>query len=439
MIGLVCIDDFERKGASVSVNEIMGVVAQLRDARGCKVALILNEDSLDEKEQAELRRYSEKVINRVVQLLPTEAEATGIAFPHSDAVSQQLRAHCDELGIVNIRIMFRLRSIAKELMDIIKTADEDIRNAVLKSLVVLVWAALSPEGEGAPTLAYLKDKRLAHYFGDTEIKPSADEAEWNVMLNDYGFSHCDELDLLMVAGIDNGFFNDEKILIEIEKLLQNTAKLRGEAAMDAAWAPYHSSFDDNPDEVAQSIYDGCTNNLPYLTPVNLSGAVSVLKQTGHANEANDLLAKYVEAHADENIFDLSESAFGDLVTDPDVVAAFAEKAKETVAKLPQPVEAATRISKGGWSLEDEESLAALSVDDFVAEFKRAKGKERRAFIFGSLQFGKISNASERQRRVADNAKAALVKIGQESFLNASRLAAYGIKIDKPAATAEVES
>ncbi len=152
-----------------------------------------------------------------------------------------------------------------------------------------------------------------------------------------------------------------------------------------------------------------------------------------------MLAKYVEAHGDENIFDLSENAFGDLVTDPDVVAAFAEKAKETVAKLPQPMEAAARISKGGWGLEDEESLGALSVDDFVAEFKRAKGKERRAFIFGSLQFAKIANASERQRRIADNAKAALVKIGQESPLNASRLVAYGIKIDKPAAAAVVES
>ena len=78
-------------------------------------------------------------------------------------------------------------------------------------------------------------------------------------------------------------------------------------------------------------------------------------------------------------------------------------------------------------------------DDFVAEFKRAKGKERRAFIFGSLQFAKIGNASERQRRIADNAKAALVKIGQESSLNASRLVAYGIKIDKPAAAAVVET
>ena len=42
---LVCIDDFERKSDHVSVNEVMGTIAQLRDLRKCKVVLILNEDS----------------------------------------------------------------------------------------------------------------------------------------------------------------------------------------------------------------------------------------------------------------------------------------------------------------------------------------------------------------------------------------------------------
>ena len=144
-----------------------------------------------------------------------------------------------------------------------------------------------------------------------------------------------------------------------------------------------------------------------------------------------MLKRYIDAHCGEDIFDLSEDVFGGYVTDPDVVAAFAEKAKEKVDNLPVPMEAATRISNGGWSLKDEESLAALSVDDFVVAFKSAKGKERRTLIFGSLEFRKISNVSERQMRIAQNAKAALAKIGQESPLNARRLEAYGIKLDNP--------
>ena len=436
---LVCIDDFEREGKSVTVNEIMGVIAQLRDERKCKVVLILNEDSLNEQEKKEFHRYSEKVINRAIQFMPTEAEATAIAFTGTDELSKCLHSFCERLGIVNIRIMFKMRSVAKELMDMVKTADEDVRNAIVKSLVVLVWAAFSPPGEGAPSLAYLKDKRLGHFMGDDNKKYSSEETEWGVMLNDYGFSHCDDLDLLMISGIEQGFFNDEKVSIEIEKMLLNTAKIRGEAALTAAWATYHDSFDDNPEEVASSLYDGCVNNISYLTPVNLSGAVSLLKATGHVTQAHNLLERYIETHGSEDIFDLSEDVFGGHITDLDVVAGFAEKAKEKIDNPPLPVEAATRISKGGWSLKDEESLAALSVDDFVAAFKSAKGKERRAFIFGSLEFRKVSNASERQMRIAQNAQAALVKIGQESPLNARRLEAYGIKLDKPKEVTTAES
>ena len=428
---LVCIDDFERKGKSVTVNEIMGVIAQLRDARRCKVVLILNEDSLDEKEKEEFHRYSEKVINRAIQFKPTEAEATAIAFPGNDDLNECLRKYCENLGILNIRIMLKMLRIAKELLDLVKTTDEYVRNAILRSLVVLVWAAFSPPGEGAPSLAYLKDKRFGHFMGYDDKKVSPQETEWGVMLNDYGFSHCDELGLLMISGIEQGFFNDEKVSIEIEKLLINTAKIRGEAALTAAWAAYHDSFDDNADEVASSLYDGFLKNISYLTPLNLNGAVIILKTTGHVTQAHDLLKRYIDAHCGEDIFDLSEDVFGGYVTDPDVVAAFAEKAKEKVDNLPVPMEAATRISNGGWSLKDEESLAALSVDDFVVAFKSAKGKERRTLIFGSLEFRKISNASERQMRIAQNAKAALAKIGQESPLNARRLEAYGIKLDNP--------
>ena len=76
---LVCFDDFERKSKTVTVNEIMGTIAQLRDERKCKIVLILNEDSLDESEHAEFVRYSEKVINASFVFEQTAAEAAEIA------------------------------------------------------------------------------------------------------------------------------------------------------------------------------------------------------------------------------------------------------------------------------------------------------------------------------------------------------------------------
>jgi hypothetical protein len=176
--------------------------------------------------------------------------------------------------------------------------------------------------------------------------------------------------------------------------------------LDAAWRPFHSPFDNNPDEVATAIYEGCFNNIKYLSSNNLSGADS------------------------NKIFDLAENPFGDLVTEPDVVRAFAEKMKNETKTLPTPMDAVSRIARGGWNSEDEESLATISVDEFVRFFKSMRGKGRTDFIFGSLAFRKLGGRTPRQQQIADNALSALVKIGRESPLNAHRLKAYNVTLPK---------
>ena len=425
---LVCIDDFERKAASVSVNEIMGVIAQLRDARRCKVVLILNEDSLDEKEKAEFHRYSEKVINRIVRFVPTEAEAAAVAFPNADPLSGVLRTYCERLGITNIRIMFNIRDIASDIIDIMPTVDDDIRDDVLKQLVVLVWAAASPAGEGAPTIDYLKGKRAKQSFGSSNTTYSAEEVEWGVLLNDYGFSHCDDLDLLMIEGTEDGFFNDEKLGDEIGKLVRNTAKIRAEKALTDAWSIFHESFDDNPDDVAKALYSGCMENIQYLTPINLSSAVTILKDTGHVADADSLLKTYMETRHDLGAFDLEDHPFGDDVKDAGVRQAFAQKAKAVAKPTRDPVEAAQKIRTGSWNPEDEKSLASLEINDFKTMFKSLRGKARRDVIFGSISFSRVSNATPVQVRIAERARAALREIGRESPLNAHRLGAYGVTV-----------
>lgn len=58
---IICIDDLERKGKDLSLNDVLGLVAHLKDEKQCKVALIFNEDELeDEKETFD--KYEEKML-----------------------------------------------------------------------------------------------------------------------------------------------------------------------------------------------------------------------------------------------------------------------------------------------------------------------------------------------------------------------------------------
>ena len=333
----------------------------------------------------------------------------------------ELREACVALGIVNIRVLEKIKQFAVELTTLLKGVDVGVSRAVVRSLVVIVWSILSPEGEGAPTLAFLLEKREKQAFGFDKIETTAEEDRWGGLLDAYGFTFCDEFDKELIEGIRNGFFDEAALTPGIEKYLKDAAAHRAQTAATAAWEPFHGSFDDNAEEVATSIFNGYITNIAHITPINLSAAVKILKDIGHHARAHMLLDKYIVENEGKASFDLDEDPFGSKVRDADVRAAFARRAKAT-APLPTALEAARRIYKGGWSSRDEEVLGRLTVENFKQLFHSMQGDDRRTLIMGCLEPRKISNATPQQRSISSNAEAALVEIGRESVLNAHRLA-----------------
>jgi len=405
----------------------MGTIAQLRDARKCKVVLILNEDTLDENESSEFKRYSEKVLNSSFQFDPTPAESAAIAFPNNDTLSCDLREACTQLQITNIRVMQKIGRYARNLMELLKDVDPDVAKSVIRSLVVIVWSIITPKGEGAPSLEYISKNQFALMSWQNEQTP-VEESKFDSILERYGFSHFDEFDEILATDVRNGFFNEENILSGANKYLKDVQLSRAQEAMKAAWIPFHGSFDGNEEEVAKSLFDGLVENIEYLSPSNLSAAVKVLKDVGFEDLGQKLLDSFMESRADDYNFDLSDEPFGSLVNDPDVLKAFEKKAAEVQKALLTPMEAASMLYKDHFLPEAEEALAKLSVDDFIALFKETKGADQAVLVKGCLAFRRIINASERQSHITETAQTALLKIGEESALNAHRIVKYGITV-----------
>ena len=85
--------------------------------------------------------------------------------------------------------------------------------------------------------------------------------------------------------------------------------------------------------------------------------------------------------------------------------------------------------RDGWGGSDEEILSAATEEDFYKIFKMKEGKDLSAYVDVCLQFGRFVDATEQQKAIAEKAKNALMKIGQESNLNRIRVRKYGISID----------
>jgi hypothetical protein len=208
---IICIDDIERRGKGLTVRDVLGLISNLKEHKHCKVALVLNDDALgeDEAQKAEFDLYLEKVADRFLKFEPTPEESVKIAFPVADEITNLLSSNCIVLGVSNIRVIKKLEQFIRQAKPLFVGLHERAFFQMLQSILLLGWATYEPKF--APSLDFLKNKRGSNYFGLQREELTDQESAWNALLDVYGFNKADEMDLLLLDGIRNGFFNEEKL------------------------------------------------------------------------------------------------------------------------------------------------------------------------------------------------------------------------------------
>lgn len=427
---IICIDDMERRGKNLSVREVLGLVSNLRELKGCKVALILNDEALEEDKE-EFKKYLEKVVDTSLKFEPSAQECASIALPKDGETNKLLAESCVALGISNIRLIKRIERSMRQVEAMLKGFDKQVLKQAVQSLALLGWSVYEPAR--APSLDYLQHRRGPDIFGaDKDEVVPANEAAWNALLDDYGFSGMDEFDLVLLEGIRNGFF-DSSLLEKRASPLNNQIKAaKLSTAFQDAWRMFHDSFADNQEQVLNAIYQSFFEGVQYITPVNLSGTVSLFKELGRQEQAAAIIKHYVKSHGeDREFFDLNNYPFGGDVKDPDVVRAFSEKYATFKVEREITTTLLSMANMNGWSEKDIVTLSTMPVEEYYKLFKKSEGRDLRRIINACLQFDNIMNATEQMKRISKRAKDALRRIGQESEINARRVKRYGIEVRVP--------
>jgi hypothetical protein len=425
---IICIDDIERRGRGLHVRDIMGLASNLKEHKGCKVVLILNDEALEE-DKDEFRTYYEKVVDSTLTFAPTPEESARIALTGKTITDQLLASHCVALGISNIRLIKKIERVIRKAEPMLKKYDEQVFNQAAQSLALFGWSLYEPSK--APPIEYLKKRNPAQYLMRDKQNISEEEAAWNALLDAYHFTSMDELDLVLLDGMRNGYFDAgalEKHAAELDKTFK-AAKL--DNSFKDAWGLYHNSFENDEDKVLDAIYSSFVKNVGNISAMNLSGTITLFKELGRPEQAAEMIKYYVEHHGDERKdYDLENLPFSDRVTDPDVISALNKKFM-SVKEVRNPTDTLLGVSSG-WSAEDLTYLASLPVDDYYAVFKKSDSQILPKLIRAALQFDQIGNASDQMKEVSRRAKEALRRIGRESRINARRVAKYAIRLDDAA-------
>ena len=433
---VICIDDFERRGKDLSVKDTLGLVSFLREQRECKVVLLLNKDELGDDFQ-EFDDHSEKVIDVNLKFNPEPSEAVEIALSNPTHIDSLIGENCTKLGISNIRVIKKTQRYANIIYPTIESFHENIANQAANSLTLFTWSKF--QRTLAPSIEFLKKRGSSFARLDTnaEERPPQ-EVEWDSLLDAYGFMILDDLDKALLDGVENGYFDHDKVKEFATKLDDQITKETKSDNFSKAWDLYYSSFDDNAEEIIASIYDAFTENVDVITSANLNNSVCLFKDLGEDKKAQELITLYIsERKEGQEFWDIrSHHHFPGDVIDQDIVDAFKEK-KFSFESTFDPTNTLLRISESdGWNQEDIFNLANLSPDDYYDLFKSNTGDALRAILRTLIRLKQIVNPDEGITTIIDCSTEALQRIGNESPVNARRVGKLGIRLKPPNGHAE---
>ncbi len=425
---IICIDDIERRSNSLPIGEVMGLVSQLKDQKRCKIVLILNQGELGEpKEQEAFDTYKEKVIDIWLDFEPSAEDCARIALAEDSETNRLLSEACIDLGISNIRLIKKIERLANSAVPALAEYHKSITHQAIKTLALVSWGEF--DKTDGPPIEYLQSRSsFDKWLGSREDNQSADEERWAPILNDYGFSHFDEMDLVLWRGVQKGYFDMGQLAqtaATLDKLAKDSVALQ---KLEAGWNAYHQSFANNVDDVATSIFEACMEGVHVLTPMNLNAAVTLLKELGKGEEASTLIDHYFSQRAgDDVITSFDDYAFAQDVTDGELQSRFRETAKREVNGR-NARDVLEEMQTNSWSGSDEVTLSETSVAEYYEIFKSTEGELLPRIVRRALRFRQISNQNEYQKKINAAVEEALKQIAAESPLNKLRVRKFGIDL-----------
>jgi hypothetical protein len=293
---LICIDDFERRGKSLTARDVLGLISNLVEQRQCSVILILNENALELTD--EFFSFNEKVFDYEVLYEPLARECANIVFPISRSEYSSLSKNSERLGISNIRVLNKI----KFFFDLIRPHLSSVPTEILdKVVLILPLAIFATYGSGACPVDVSFISGPLHRPGLLPLDKDATAAQKNEQaelmsktqwLNEYGFYHAEELDLSIVSLVKRGYADEEQFGLLIETLKVAVQHSRDMARLSEAWNMFHASLTDNQLEVVAAFESALVVCIDKMNVRDVDGVCWLFDQLGLHQEVE----KLIESH-----------------------------------------------------------------------------------------------------------------------------------------------
>ena len=423
---IVCIDDLERKGKSLAIKEVMGLVDELAQRKGCKVILIFNESSFDsDEDRVQFESYREKVVDIEVNHNPTSKQNLACIFPDSYSRYSTLEAVVSNLDIKNIRVLKKIKWALEYFGDYVTGKNERIVDELIVHTTLLccfyyirdedlTYSSLKEQLSSNSWLSYLLDK---------EKEISAAEKKYRTLASSMNLSSS-VFDEHISFFLENGYVDDEALKRTVTEFEEKVRVDSVSSRLRNAWNIYSESFSDNLDDFKKSLIDILNEETSRLGLSDFSSAVDILEEFGE--DITEFVDNYVQSH--------SESLSG---IDPrhswDLGRFKSQYLKDKIKELHDSKkehnldDVSEKIAlRSGWNPEDIEFLNSLTKDDYVTWMKGNPENLVTKVREGLLKFRNLRSSEDDQHKyenISNKVISALKDIASENELNKYRVRA----------------
>ena len=425
---IICLDDLERRGDKLSDKDIMGLVSQLKEQKACKVVLLFNNKAGEFKHY---NAFREKVVDKEFKLKPTAKEAVNIAFADLSYQKESLNDYALRLDLRNIRILNKIKHYAELLEPLLKGYQLGLVASALHSLVLYTWCFYG-HGKDKPDLDYVVNIGFGKALFKDKDKLSKQHKRWNASLANYGYRDTSPLDRLIAQGVKRGYFENPRWKKTADEYNQQFTDAELNKAFDQAWSLFHDTFDNNQTEFINLLYVLSHDNIKKLTTNRLHSSVSILRDLGEVEKADELIELYIQAYdqpEDIERFNLEEiNHFGDLKDS--VLPKRFDEHYNTLIPQETIEEVLGRIAgKDGWSKRDIVILSRATASEYEALLRRLSGENLTLWVRTLLGFGRFANPDEQYQKIYNQTVEALKRIAKDSEYNKRRMQKFKLNLE----------
>lgn len=427
---VICFDDLERKGTTLSIREVMGLADELARRKSCKVVLIFNENSLsEERDKCEFEAYREKVVDAELDYGPTHKQNLECSWAVKHPLFTKIEPLIVALDLKNIRVLQKLRRLTDTFWPAIEKSDEWIVEEFTNHATILCWSY------------YMRDTALPFAF----IKSRLEKDTWESYLNIEKDGMASEekryreisstiklspsaIDKHIIHFLERGYANMEEVRAEIAELAQKVDVQRAHSELRSIWDKYTNTFADNQSEIISLFKSVLDRHTDKIGVGEFSAALEMLSEFGED------VAPYVDRYISQNSAALaSMDKYDFIVTRQIGYKPLLERIKEVQAKRSSlNIDQVTMkiATTQGWAHEDIDFLASITTDEFYQWIKSVPVDLPAKLRGGLLFFGDLQGSSPEDTKkyvqIYENVTTAMRKLALDSPLNKRRLKAYGV-------------